>query len=354
MALQDPIISPEDKVLVTGASGFIGTRVVGKFLEHGFRRVRCFSRTSSDLRKLDSIKRDYGDTAEIEIFRGNLLSREDCRRAAEGVPVIYHLAAGTGEKSFPDAFLNSVVTTRNLLDASLEHACLKRFVSVSSFAVYTNRNKPDGRLLDESCPMEEHAALRGDAYCYAKVKQDEIVMEYGKKQGVRYVILRPGTVYGPGKRAITGRVGIDTFGIFLHLGGSNKIPLTYVENCADAIVLAGLKKGIDGEIFNVVDDDLVSSRRFLRLYKRNGGSFRSIFLPHIVSYLSCYLWEKYTLRSNGQLPPAFNRSRWHAEWKDTTYSNEKLKKLVGWRPKVSTSEGLARFFKSYEEGGKNA
>ena len=56
------------------------------------------------------------------------------------------------------------------------------------------------------------------------------------------MIVRPGYVYGQGKSAITGRVGIGSFGIFLHLGGGNRIPLTYVENCADAIVLAGLKK----------------------------------------------------------------------------------------------------------------
>ena len=78
---------------------------------------------------------------------------------------------------------------------------------------------------------------------------------------------RPGAVYGPGKAGITGRVGVGTFGIFLHLGAGNPIPLSYVDNCAEAIVLAGLVKGLDGEVFNVVDDDLPSSRRFLRLYK---------------------------------------------------------------------------------------
>ena len=74
---------------------------------------------------------------------------------------MYHLAAGRGEKSYPDAFMNSVVTTRNLLDATLEHRCLKRIVSISSFSVYSNQNKPHGRLLDESCPMESRPELRG-------------------------------------------------------------------------------------------------------------------------------------------------------------------------------------------------
>ena len=347
--LNDSIVKAEDQILVTGASGFIGTRVVGSLLEYGFRRVRCFTRPSSDLTKLNALIQRYGE-AQIEVIQGNLTSRQDCLKATESCQVIYHLAAGTGEKSFPDAFLNSVVTTRNLLDATLEHACLKRFVSVSSFAVYTNRDKPGGRLLDESCPIEKRAELRGEAYCYAKVKQDELVIEYGKQHGVRYVILRPGAVYGPGKETISGRVGIDTFGIYLHLGGSNTIPLTYVDNCAEAIVLAGLRAGIDGETFNVVDDDLPSSRRFLRLYKENLKSFRSIYLPHFVSYLFCYLWEKYSLWSNGQLPPVFNRSRWNAEWKKSDYSNQKLKRLLDWTPRVSTSEGLARFF----EGCRNA
>ena len=64
--------------------------------------------------------------------------------------VIFHLAAGRGEKSFPDAFMNSVVTTQNLLEASMQHKCLRRFVNISSLKVYTNMQKPRYRLLDES------------------------------------------------------------------------------------------------------------------------------------------------------------------------------------------------------------
>src|SRR5256885_1209344 len=117
--------------------------------------------------------------------------------------------------------MNSVITTRNLLDAVLQHGCLKRFVSISSFAVYTNQNKARRNLLDESCPTEKHPERRGEAYCFAKVKQDEFVIEYGRQRGIRYVLVRPGVVYGPGQTGITRRVGSGVFGIFLHLGGSN-------------------------------------------------------------------------------------------------------------------------------------
>jgi nucleoside-diphosphate-sugar epimerase len=343
----DFIVAQDDLILITGASGFIGTRVVESLLRQGFRNLRCFARSSPTSWVETLVARHDG--ARIEVFKGNLLSREDCEVATRDVAVIFHLAAGRGEKSFPDAFINSVVTTRNLLEACLRHKRIKRFVNISSFAVYNNERKPRRRLLDESCPVETHPARRGEAYCFAKVKQDELVMEYGEKFSLPYVIVRPGYVYGPGKTAITGRVGIDTFGFFMHMGGSNRIPFTYVENCADAIALAGLKKGVDSEVFNVVDDDLPSSRCFLRQYKKHVKKIKSIYVPHVASYALCSLWERYSNWSQGQLPPVFNTGRWHANWKKTSYSNKKLKTKLGWLPRISTTDGLRRYFEACKD-----
>ncbi len=110
------------------------------------------------------------------------------------------------------------------MDAFLEHGQPKRFVNVSSFAVYSNLNLKRGALLDETCPLEDAPQERYDAYCFGKLKQEEIVKEYGEKRGLPYAIIRPGAVFGPGKKSLSGRIGIDTFGFFLHLGGSNQIP----------------------------------------------------------------------------------------------------------------------------------
>jgi nucleoside-diphosphate-sugar epimerase len=348
------IIGPDDPILITGASGFIGSRVVESLLALGFRNLRCFVRPSSRAERVEALQQRGANGARLEVMSGNLLSREDCFAAVRGVKVVYHLAAGTGGKSFPEAVMNSVVTTRNLLDACVCEQDLRRFVNISSFTVYTNTDKPRGNVLDELCPVEQHPERRGDAYCYGKVKQDELVMSYGRESGIPYVIVRPGYVYGPGKQAISGRVGIDTFGFFLHLGGSNRIPLTYVENCAEAISLAGLKEGINGQIFNVVDDELPSSRQFLRLYKRNVRRFRSVYLPHFLSYAFCWMWESYSNWSEGQLPLAFNRRRWYVDWQSTTYSNDKLKQLVGWSPRVRLADGLQRYFEGCRDGKKHA
>jgi nucleoside-diphosphate-sugar epimerase len=332
-------------VLVTGASGFIGSKVVETLLKYGFEKIRCFVRPSSRLAKLNEILKRFPAGEKVELIKGDLLSRDDCARAAEGISIIYHLAAGI-EKSYAGAFMNSVVTTRNLLDAFLSYGKPRRFVNVSSFAVYSNWSLKRGAVLDESAPLHDEPQKRCDPYTYAKFKQDELVQEYGRRHSLPYVIIRPGAVFGPGKSAVTGRVGIDTFGFFIHLGGRNILPLTYVDNCAEAIIMAGIKPGIEGEVFNVVDDDLPTSSRFFRAYSKKVPGF-SIHLPYSAAYLGSMLWEKYSEWSNYQLPPVFNRRRCVSEWGGNTYSNQKLKERVGWRPRVGIDEAMSSFLSQF-------
>jgi nucleoside-diphosphate-sugar epimerase len=150
---------------------------------------------------------------------------------------------------------------------------------------------------------------------------------------------------------LSGRVGTSAFGFFLQVNGSQALPLVFVDNCAEAVALAGLKPGIDGEIFNVVDDELPTGQQFLSAYKRKAKSLISIRLPYIVGYAMCLLWEKYSEWSKNQLPPAFNRRRCAAEWKGNRYSNQKLKDRLGWRPKVPMEQAMALFLDQFESNG---
>jgi nucleoside-diphosphate-sugar epimerase len=218
----DYIIQPADPVLVTGASGFIGVRVVDTLIEYGFRDIRCLVRRSSRRAALDAVLARKPPATRITVVEGDLTSRADCQRAADGVHVVLHLAAGF-DKSFAGAYMNSALATRNLIEAFLERGQPARFVDVSSFAVYSNLAMSRGALLDESAPLEDDFQERYDAYGFGKLKQEELVRQYGASAGLKFVVLRPGTVYGPGKTALTGRIGIDTFGFFIHVGGRNDL-----------------------------------------------------------------------------------------------------------------------------------
>jgi nucleoside-diphosphate-sugar epimerase len=339
------IISLDDRILVTGSNGFIGTKVVEILLQYGFSNIRCFVRSSSRLGRLKQALGSFDAGRNVEIVTGDLLSRGDCRKATQDVSVIIHLAAGI-EKSFAGAFMNSALATRNLLDAFLEVGKPKRFVNVSSFAVYSNLSLKRNSLLDETCPLETAPQERFDAYGFGKLKQEEIVREYAKRYGLSCVTLRPGYVFGAGKQELNGRVGIKVFGPFMQVNGSNLLPLTYVDNCAEAIVLAGLTPGIDGEVFNIVDDDLLTARQFLKTYKV-AKRFRSVRVPYWVAYSACYAWEKYSKWSKGQLPPAFNRRRCAANWKNQRYSNEKLKTRLGWNPRVPMEQAMKTFLAQF-------
>ena len=351
----DEMLGAKDRVLVTGASGFIGSKVVEVLLAKGYANVRCFVRPSSRLDRLKDVIDRSPSGGMVELVIGDLLSSEDCKRAVDGAAIIHHLAAGF-DKSFAGAFMNSALATRNLIEAALETGSLKRFVNVSSFAVYSNLGLKWDALMDENCPLENSPQERFDAYGFGKLKQEEIVKQYGDRFGLSYVILRPGMVFGPGKRDLSGRVGIDmfgvfgidTFGVFIQVGGSNLLPLTFVDNCADAIVLAGLRPGVDGEVFNVVDDDLLTSREFLRAYQKRVKPFRAIQVPYSVAYVLSRIWEEYSRKSKGQLPPAFNRRRCSAEWKRNRFSNQKLRDRLGWRPRIGTEKAMALFLEQFE------
>ena len=339
------IASKGDRLLVTGSSGFIGAKVVELLLEYGFTNIRCFVRPSSRMERLNSVLSRLTAGREIEIATGDLLSRDSCAAATEGVSIIYHLAAGF-DKSFAASFMNSALATRNLLEAFRQFGRPKRFVNVSSFAVYSNLGLKRHAMLDETCPLEDAPQERFDAYGFGKLKQEEIVKDYGRKHQIPYVILRPGYVFGPGKRELSGRVGINTFGFFIHLGRSNVLPLTYVDNCAEAILLGGLKPGVEGEIFNVVDDEVLTSKEFFHQYKKQTGVF-SLSLPYFLTRLFCSTWEKYAKSTRNQLPPVFNRRRCAAEWKGNRYSNQKLKDRLGWKPRVTMKEATESFLAQF-------
>ena len=334
------------KILVTGAGGFLGSALVERLLEHGYRDIRCLMRSHRRLEHLRSTFARYPD-ANLEVLTGNLIRREDAVRTVEDVDVIFHLASAMGG-SAADMFLNTVVGSRNLLDALQSRPV--RIVLVSSFGVYGTAGLRRGAVVDERTPLEAHPAQR-DIYSYTKLRQEQLFQEHQARNGFELVILRPGVIYGPGMAGhFSTRVGLPLFGLFLHLGGGNKLPLSYVDNCAEAIAMAGLAKNAAGQVYNVHDDDLPTSRQYLRRYRREVQKIRFVPVPYFVIMAISRLAARYHKYSRGQLPAIFTPYKTAGYWGGNHFDNRALK-ATGWKQLVSTDEGLRRTFAAFRESG---
>ena len=332
------------KVLVTGATGFLGTALVERLLAHGGDEIRCLIRSGSDRTRLEAL-RDRYPGASVELFVGSLASRDAAAKAIEGVSVVYHLAASLLGAA-ADMFLNTVVASKNLLEAIVASGRRIKVVQVSSFGVYGVGALPRGHLVDEETPVEQHPARR-DLYSQAKIRQEKLFREYQARAGFPLVVVRPGVIYGPRGSRFSARVGLEMFGVFLHLGGKNTLPLTYVDNCAEAIALAGRSDAANGQTYNVVDDDLPTARAYLKRYQAEVKRVRAVPVPYPALQAISILVQRYHAYSKGQLPAIFTPYKTATSWGGNRFTNAKLKAL-GWRPLVSTEEGIRRTFEYFK------
>ena len=332
------------KVLVTGAGGFLGTAVVERLLADGYRDIRCSVRRRTSLPKLDLLSAHYANS-NLEYCVGNLKNPHDAASAVQGVQLIFHLAAGL-RGAAADLFQDTVVASRNLLEASGRRLPL-RIVLVSSFAVYGLAGLGRGAYVNEETPLETHPEWR-DPYSHAKLRQEQMFWKYQVQNGFELVVLRPGVIFGPGSAHFSERVGLKIGEWHLTLGGSNQLPLTYVENCADAVVFAGTHKHAAGEVYNVHDDNPPTCREYLRAYKQEVRNIRSIAVPYLgLRFLSRTL-AKYHKYSKGQLPAIFTSYKVANLWGGNRFDNSKLHAL-GWKQLVPGAEGLRRSFAAFRE-----
>ena len=327
-------------VLITGANGFLGVAVVERLLVRGKTGIRCLVRAGSNRRRLDAMLARYPQ-ADVEIVGGGMSSPEAAAKLIEGAPLVLHLAASLSGPA-ADMFLGTVVASKHLLEAIAASAHKPKVVLVSSFGVYGVADAPRGHVLDESMPVEPHPERR-DNYSYAKLRQEQLFFEYRAKHGLSFCVLRPGVIYGPGGGAFSSRVGISLPGMFLFLGGRNLLPLSYVDNCAEAICIAAERARFDGDVYNVLDDDLITCDEYLRRYRSEVGPIRVVRSPYFATMLLSRVVQWYHRYSRGQLPPIFTPYKTRTMWKGNRFSNAKLRAL-GFSPVVSTEDGLRRTF----------
>jgi nucleoside-diphosphate-sugar epimerase/peptidoglycan/xylan/chitin deacetylase (PgdA/CDA1 family) len=333
------------KILVTGAGGFLGKALIERLLAHGYSDIRCNVRRRADVSKLDALVEQHPHI-RLDYCVGDIKYRKDAARAVDGVQLIFHLAAGK-KGAAADLFLNSVVASRNLLDAVADRKPM-RIVLVSSFGVYGVAGLGRGAWVNEQTVLEPHPEWR-DHYSYSKLRQEQLFWEYRRRNGFELVVLRPGVIYGPDGAHFSNRVGLTMGEAQLHFGGRNLLPLSYVDNCAEAVVVAGTHPRAAGQAYNVHDDDLPTCRQYLRAYRKNVTKIRSISIPYFAVQLLSSMVAKYNRYSKGQLPAILTPYKVASQWGGNRFDNSKLRS-IGWKQLVPTTEGLQRSFAAFRAG----
>ena len=313
------VTSPPQKVLVTGARGFIGNVLVQRFRALGSEVIGV------DLRPGD-------DSA---IVQGDLTTAGDWQRAAAGCDLVVHTAAIVGMYSSPEGYWEAnVVAPRLVLDAAVAGGA-QRFVHLSS--IVTFGFDFDG-VVDERTPVRPN----GVHYVDTKIASEQVVLAAHADGELPCTIVRPGDVYGPASRPWTiepiRRLKGGQFA--LPGGGHGMHSPVYVDDLADGIIRAAAVPEAAGRIFTVTGAEPVTIGDFLAYYCRMLGVERPRTVPAPVARAAARVIDSIARVRNA--PNEVTPAAIDYFMRRGTYSIERARKVLGYEPAVELDEGMRR------------
>jgi len=316
------------KILITGGSGFVGSHVVEAFTKNG-HTVRVLARRTSDISNIKNLG--------VEIVYGDLAQKNSLTEAVDGMDALVNLAATMGGQvqEFQAA---TIAGTHNLFLAA-EHAGIKRIVHTSSIAVLAHNSHNDQNDIPEDGVFESDPDFQ-NIYVTAKQESERTALSFNGHYGIRVIVLRPGLVFGPGGTWKLPRMGYSMGNNFFIIGnGKNKLPVTYVKNLADAVLMSVEKQSISGGVFNIIDDELFTQQEFLERYKRDVNPELKIkFIPRFLG-LSLAKAGKIAGKLTGLSNP-FQMGHIYSCYSQLTYSTRKVKSVLCWQPKYKKEDAL--------------
>ena len=322
-------------VLVTGGTGFIGKRLVKALADSGLR-VRVLTHRAS---VAHGAIVEEAVSPNVQFAVGSVSDMDSVERACNGVETVYHLAAAM--KGNWLYHLDTTVTgTRNVLLAAKKTGA-RRLVYTSTIGLLHASAYPRNGLVDEDFPDEANPEKRG-FYSNAKLMAERTVREFSKENASPAVtVLRPGLVYGPGKD-LGCDVGIRA-GRFRFVFGMGRklLPLVYLDNLVDALVLAG-SSGKSG-IFNVIDDGEITEREFLKAYRQASGERSlTVFIPAWFLSSAFWLLDRVVPLMPGREAQKQKNLLYKFRSVNTRvrHSAQRMKSAFGWKQRVSFEKGI--------------
>jgi nucleoside-diphosphate-sugar epimerase len=307
------------RVFVTGALGLIGRRVATRFREAGSEVSGVDIRAEPDL----------------GVVAGDLTAAGPWAEALEGADLVIHTAARLGMESDADGFWRvNVVGTRNALDAAVRGGA-GRFIQLSSIVAFGFEIPAN---VDERHPVRPN----GVPYVDTKVASEQVVLQAHGAGELACTIIRPGDVYGPGSHfwTLTPVRELAARRLVLPAMGRGTMSPVYVDDLVEGIVLAATDDDAVGEVFTLSGGHDVESREFFGHYARMLGRERVPTAPTpVVAALAGAIGHLRRLRGAApEVTPA--AVRYLA--RSGTYSIEKARRMLGYRPSIDLDTGMAR------------
>ncbi len=326
--------------LVTGATGLLGSHITERLAARG-DRVRALVRPTSDTRFLHRLG--------VELVEGDLTVPASCRRAMEGVQVVYHSAAKVGDWGRWTEFQTGCLDATETLARAAVQAHVERFVHISSTSAYGHPIE-GGPPVDESAPLGQNLWPIWDYYTLSKVECERILWRMVERDGLRLSVIRPSWLYGERDRTTTARIvrRIKAGKVPLIGRGDNPLSAIYAGNVADAALLAADDPGSVGEAYNVTSMGPITQREWLDLFAEACRAPRpSRHVPYGLLFAIATGIEAVCRLVRRRRPPVITR---YATWlmgRDLSYSTAKAEQRLGWRPAIGYRESIERTVRWY-------
>lgn len=319
-----------EKVLVTGGGGFLGRAIVKRLVERG-DEVRSLARNAyAALEELD-VEQVQGDISDPQAVAG----------ACQGRDVVYHVAAKPPPwGKYEDYYRTNVTGTQNIIGSCLSRN-VSRLVYTSTPSVVFNGKDIEGA--DESMPYPEKFCTH---YSQTKAIAEQDVVRAADRQ-LKTIILRPHEIWGPGDNHILPRLVARAKRLKQIGDGKNRIDTIYIDDAADAHLLAADKlrerPELSGKVYFLSQDAPVPAWEMVNaLLKAAGCGPIKKKVPFRVAWLAGALLELIyrTFRLGGE--PYITRFMAEAVSQSHWFNISAAKKDLGYRPKLTTAEGLKR------------